>query len=287
MVQNINSLETEFSIPNIPVVDFHAHAFPDKIAGSATELLAEHYKLKVSCPGTLDHLLQSSREAGVVKICLHMAATNAEQVQIANDWIADKCSDSLIGFGSIHVDYKDCLSELDRMESLGLTGVKLHADFQGFAIDNPRMWPIYDAIGERFLIMFHVGDRKSDLSNPYRLGRVLTAFPRLKAVAAHLGGWSRWVEAREHILGKDIYIDTSSTTWMLQPGEIAELIKLHDENRVLFGTDYPIVTPKEELKEFLKVPLSAGKMEKILWKNAENLLEEFKNRRNSIDTQIV
>lgn len=258
-----------------PVIDFHAHAFPEKVAVPASELLASHYKLNVSCSGTFDHLLKSSHEAGVKKICLHMAATNADQVTVVNDWIAERCSDSIIGFGSLHADYKDFLSEIDRMEELGLTGIKFHSDFQGFAIDDPRMWPVYEAIGERFLVMFHVGDRELDLSNPVRLARVLDSFPHMKAIAAHLGGWSQWREAREFILGRNVYIDTSSTTWMLPPEEISRLIRCHDIEKVLFGTDYPIVSPQDELAAFAKIPLTHEEREKILWTNGIRLLSEF------------
>ncbi len=262
--------------PDCPVIDFHTHAFPDKIAGPAVEQLAAHYKLSVSRPGTLEDLLACAREAGVAKLCLLAAATNADQVELTNTWIARQCSrypDFIAGFGSIHVDYENYAAELDRMASLGLVGVKFHAEFQGFAIDDPRMWPVYEAIGDRFLVMFHMGDRESDLSSPARLGRVLDEFPGMRAIAAHLGGWSMWREARDNILGKNVYIDTSSTTWVLEPGEIAELIRAHDIDRVLFGTDYPIVSQARELEAFAGVPLTPGEREKILWKNGAALLE--------------
>lgn len=263
-----------------PVIDFHAHAFPDKIALPAVEQLASHYHLKVSRPGTMDDLLESSREAGISKLCLHAAATNAEQVEITNNWMAQQCSDCIAGFGSLHIDYPEFAAELDRMETLGLTGIKFHADFQGFAIDDPRMWPLYEAIDDRFLVMFHVGDKVSDLSNPVRLSRVLDDFPRMKAIAAHLGGWSKWQEAKNYLLGRDLYIDTSSTTWVLRVEEIAELIRVHDINRVLFGTDYPIVSHQEELEAFAKIPLSQDERERILWKNASKLLQEFQMKRS-------
>lgn len=263
--------DSEFA--DMSVIDFHTHAFPAKIAGPAVEQLASHYKLKVACPGTLPDLLRCAREAGVMKLCLHAAATNPEQVEQTNNWIAGHCSDFIVGFGSIHRDYKNFSAELDRMETLGLTGIKFHAEFQGFAIDDRRMWPIYEAIGDRFLVMFHVGDRESDLSNPVRLGRVLDNFPNLKAIAAHLGGWSRWREARDHILGRDVYVDTSSTTWALPPAEVADIIRTHDIDRVLFGSDYPIVSPGQELNAFARLPLTSGEKEKILWQNAARLLE--------------
>ncbi|ADG82510.1 amidohydrolase family protein [Thermincola potens] len=254
------------------IIDFHTHAFPEKIAHLAVNQLANHYKISIAGMGTLSDLLQSAQEAGITKLCLHAAATNPDQVQINNNWIAKQCSDNIIGFGSIHVDYPDPFSELDRMETLGLTGIKFHAEFQQFAIDDPRMWPVYEAIEDRFLVMFHVGDRKSDLSHPARLKRVIESFPKMKIIAAHLGGWSKWQEAKDYLLGKDIYIDTSSTTWILPPVEIARLIRSHDINKVLFGTDYPVAKHKQELEAFHRIPLTSAEREKILWKNGADLL---------------
>ena len=268
---------------NTPVIDFHAHAFPDKIAEPAVLQLATHYQLNVARPGTLQDMLKSAREARVSKLCLHAVATSAEQVVATNDWIAGQCSEFIVGFGSIHVDFPDFLAELNRMKTLGLTGVKFHSEFQGFAIDDRRMWPVYEAIGDRFLVMFHVGDRSSDLSNPARLGRVLDEFPRMKAVAAHLGGWSKWQEAEDNILGKNVYIDTSSTTWVLPVEEIARLIRVHDIDKVLFGTDYPIVSHQEELRAFMEIPLTWEEREKILWKNADRLLKTMESGKNQAD----
>lgn len=257
------------------IIDFHAHAFPPKIADKAIEQLAYHYQLHITNQGTLDHLLASADEAGVDKIVLHAAATNPDQVRATNEWIAARCSGRIIGFGSMHADFPDYKQELDRMQVMGLTGIKLHAEFQDFPIDDPRMWPVYEAIGDRFLVMIHVGDRHSDYSSPRRLARVLDTFPGLKVIAAHLGGWSDWDNARRYVLGRDLYVDTSSCTWALPPERVAELIRTHGVDRVLFGTDYPVTSHRDEIMRFMELPLSPEEKEKVLRKNAEGLLKKF------------
>lgn len=255
------------------IIDFHAHAFADKIADKAVEQLASYYELEINNRGYLKDLLASADEAGISKIVLLAAATNAAQVQLTNDWMASAVTDRIIGFGSLHPDYKEFEAELERMKGLGLRGIKFHADFQAFDIDDPRMWPIYEAIGDRFLVMFHVGDKKSVFSHPARLARVLDAFPRLRAVAAHLGGWSQWQEAQEFIIGKNVYVDTSSTSWCCDPETAVKMIRNHGVDRVLFGTDYPILTHQEEVDLLLKLPLTDTEKEKILGLNAKELLE--------------
>lgn len=257
------------------IIDFHAHAFPAKIAAKAVEQLSSHYSLNIPYPGTLKSLLASADEAGVEKIVLHAAATNPDQVQATNDWIAGRCSGRIIGFGSLHPDYQEFKQELDRMYALGLIGIKLHSEFQDFPIDDARMWPVYEAIGNRFLVMIHMGDRHSDYSSPRRLARVLDAFPKLKVIAAHLGGWSSWDDARHYVLGRDLYVDTSSCTWALPPEEVTALIREHGVKRVLFGTDYPVTSHLEELERFNSLPLTPQEKEKILWENAEKLLQSL------------
>lgn len=257
------------------IIDFHAHAFPVRIAAKAVEQLSSHYKINIACPGTLRNLLASADEAGVKKIVLLAAATNPDQVQATNNWIAGRCSGRIIGFGSLHPDYPEIGRELDRMQALGLAGIKLHSELQAFPIDDARMWPVYEAIGDRFLLMIHMGDRHSDYSAPWRLARVLDAFPKLKVIAAHLGGWSSWEDARRYVLGRDLYVDTSSCTWVLPPAEVVALIREHGVDRVLFGTDYPVTSHQDELARFNSLPLTLREKEKILWENAEELLKDW------------
>ncbi|MHB8170781.1 MAG: amidohydrolase family protein [Thermincolia bacterium] len=255
------------------IIDFHAHAFPTKIAEKAVEQLEIFYGIKISNQGELEPLLSSADKAGVSKICLHAAATKPSQVRPTNDWMAGVCSERILGFGTIHPDYEDWLAELDRMKELGLTGIKFHADLQGFELDDPQMWPIYEAIDDRFLVMFHVGDKISTLASPERLAKVLDNFPKLKAVAAHLGGYSNWAEARELLYGRNLYVDTSSALWCMEPKEARRLIYAHGVDRVLFGTDYPIATAAEELERLEALDLTGEEMDLILWSNGARLLE--------------
>ena len=80
--------------------------------------------------------------------------------------------------------------------SLGLKGVKLHPDFQNFEADSPCAMSIFELCAEAGLpVLVHTGDYRFDYSNPNRIANVLRAFPKLKFVGAHFGGWSVWDEA--------------------------------------------------------------------------------------------
>lgn len=257
------------------IVDFHAHAFHDKIAEKAAQNLNEYYGIPLAGNGLFSVLLDSMKESGIDKLVVHATATKAAQVEVINDYVAGLITPDIIGFGTLHPDYQGFEKELDRIVSLGLRGIKLHPIFQDFAIDTPVMLSVYRAIAERRLpVLLHVGDENSDKSTPRRLAAVLDAIPDLTVVAPHLGGYAEWEDAKTYLLGREnVYLDTSSAIRFMSPEAAAEIIRTHGADRVLFGTDYPLALHKDELLRFDALPLTKEEQEQILWKNAYRLLE--------------
>jgi uncharacterized protein len=253
------------------IFDVHAHAFPEKVCQKAVQQLEKYYDIKIPNLGSLQGLQESAKAAKVTHVALHMAATNPQQVEVANDWIGDVSSPNIIGFGTLHPDYFQFTKEIERIYQKGIRGIKFHSEFQKFPLDDPRMWPIYEALEGRFIVMFHMGDKTSSNSAPSKLAKVLDAFPKMQVIAAHLGGWFMWEEAENYLYQRDIYLDTSSTNWCLPPAKIAYLIQKHGVDKVLFGSDYPITTHQEEVNGILNLPISEEDKEKILWHNGAKL----------------
>jgi len=81
-------------------------------------------------------------------------------------------------------------------------------------------------------------------------------------------------EARKHLLGKDVYLDTSYPPGLCfqSPDWVLEMIHGHDPNRILFGTDTPFARQKEDFEYILRLPIFEDLKEKILWKNGQRLL---------------
>ena len=198
--------------------------------------------------------------------------TKPAQTVVNNSWAASIASDRLIPFGSIHPAFPDIAGEFRRMRRLGLRGIKLHPDLQQFDLDDPAAFPIYDACGDDLLVMVHVGDARLDYSSPARMARVLDRFPRLRAILAHLGGWQRWDEARTTLVGRPVYLDTTVALSVLPVADAVALIRAHGTDRVLFGSDYPYTTHREELARFHALGLTADENKKILGLNAARLL---------------
>lgn len=254
------------------IVDFHAHAFHDSIAVKAANHLNTYYDIPLAANGLFYHLVQSMRVNKIDKLVVHATATKPSQVQNINNYIASLTNEDILGFGTVHYAYPNVEEELDRIEQLGLRGIKFHPVFQGFAIDDEKMFLIYDKIAGRFPVLMHTGDKHTDASSPKRMAKILERYPNMTVVAAHLGGYREWDEALKYIIGKNCYIDTSSAIRFLEPAKAREIIRAHGTDKVLFGTDYPLALHPEELEFFDKLELSAEENEQILWKNAYQLL---------------
>ncbi len=96
--------------------------------------------------GTAEETIQRFDEWGINKGVLLSVATKPTQQRVINDWCAQQDGGRFISFGGIHPDAEDYEQEIAHIKELGLHGIKLHPDYQGFIIDDERMDKIYDAI---------------------------------------------------------------------------------------------------------------------------------------------
>lgn len=260
--------------PMYKVIDMHAHIFPDKIAERAVESIGKYYNIRMSGPGTVDGLLEAGSKIGVSKYVVHSSATHVEQVMTINDYVfsVQSSHNNLIGFGTLHPGLEDVDLEVERIISLGLHGIKLHPEFQGFNIDDTAMLPVYKAIEGKLPVLIHMGDENKDSSSPARLAVILDKFPELIVIAAHFGGYSMWDESSKYLIGRNLYMDTSSALSFLNPEKAVEMIRRHGVHKMLFGSDYPMWDHEEELERFLKLDLTEDERRAILFENAQRFL---------------
>ncbi len=257
------------------IIDFHTHIYPDKIADRATVAIGNFYNLQMERVGSLETLLENSEKAGIDRCVVHSVATSPKQVETINDFIkaeVDAHPDRLSGFGTLHQDYEDKIGEAQRIIDMGLKGIKLHPDTQMFNVDDERMLPLYDCVQGKLPVLLHCGDYRYDFSHPRRVARICRMFPKLTVIGAHFGGWSVWEEAYEYLKDTNCMLDTSSSSALTGPELFEKLIHAYGADRLLFGTDFPMWDSVEELKRFMNVRLTNEEREKILFRNAENLL---------------
>ena len=256
--------------------DIHAHIFPPHVAERVIAQLEGYYGFKWAGSGVFEDLSDSMDEAGVARCNIFSCATKPEQVEAVNNYLAslqEKFPDRFCCFGTMHPEYPDPARELQRLKNLGLRGLKIHPDFQRFHIDDPKMIRIYDLVGDTLPMLFHVGDPYQDFSAPERLGRVLDMMPGLKIIAAHLGGYRAWREAQRYLVGRELWLDSSSTVGYLPVSEAKKIILNHGCDKVLWGSDYPAVRHTQAVEDIRKMGFSPEQEEQIFFRNAEKLLD--------------
>ena len=259
----------------VEIIDFHAHIYPDKIAEKASQATGDFYGITPAYTGTSKELLTSGKAAGISRFVLLPVATKPDQVSHINDFIADEVSahNEFYGFGTLHPDCENILEETDHIISLGLKGIKLHPDTQQFNTDDKRLFEVFDYIQGKIPLLVHCGDKRFDFSHPRRLKNVIDNFPHLQVIAAHLGGWSLFDEAFELLKDENCYLDISSTMMFLPPEQIEDYIHGYGVERILFGTDFPLWRPEQEVASFRRLNLSSFEFERIAYKNALGILE--------------
>lgn len=254
------------------IIDSHCHVYPHKIAHKAAEATGRFYGIPPRFFGTLEELEESRRAAGITHSIINSVATTPQQVSGINRFIARTVAESggtMTGLGTLHPDSEDPERDVEELLALGLKGIKLHPDIQSFAINDPPVLRLFEIVGERLPFLLHLGDRRYDFSNPNRIKTVLRDFPRLRFVGAHFAGWSLWEEATKELCGFDnLTVDASSSLYALSVEKAMELIYAFGTERVFFGSDFPLMSPPEEMLRFRRLPLTQKEQERILWKNA-------------------
>ncbi len=249
------------------IIDAHAHIFPAKIAQKATQNIGAFYDIPMCHTGAADVLLQKGERIGVTRYLVCSTATRPAQVESINSFIHDQCAEhpEFFGFATLHPAYNRIEEELDRVQEMGLHGIKLHPDFQSFDIDSAEAMAMYRHIGARGLpILFHTGDNRYDYSAPRRLRRVAEAFPDLVCIGAHFGGYQAWHESMQSLRScPNVFFDTSSTLAFVSPDEATDMLHYFGVHRFLWGSDFPMWDHQEEYHRFMALPLTDPERERI------------------------
>ncbi len=258
------------------IYDAHTHIYPGKIAEKATASVGDFYDIGMRQIGYPHALVESGQRIGVSKYLVCSVATTPKQVRSINNFIHEKCEkySEFMGFAAMHQALENYEEEIDHIQELGLKGVKFHPDFQKFYIDDEAMMPMYRRIAEAGLpILFHTGDDRYDYSAPYRLRNLLDRVPDLVCIAAHFGGYRRWEEAFRCLESERIYLDTSSSLFMLDKAAAVDMIHHFGADHFMFGTDFPMWDHVEELNRFMALRLTEAERDQIFYRTFETLFD--------------
>lgn len=261
------------------IIDFHTHAFPEKLASKALAVLSDKSgNLVPFHNGTVTSLKEYMEKSGVDRAVVLNIATNPKQQKNVNDFAISINHGNITAFGSVHPEAPNALEELERIHAAGLKGIKLHPDYQDFFVDEERMFPIYQKAASLGLItVFHagvdIGYPEPVHNTPQRLRKALPYFGDAIVVDAHMGGYMLWNDVEKYLLGTNVYLDTSYSYSRLPKDQAKRMIDKHGADRFLFGSDMPWSGMDLELRFLESLQLPEEDMERILSGNAQRILQ--------------
>ena len=267
------------------IIDFHSHAFPEKIAARTIETLIANtaritdYPMKNHTDGTARGLIEAEKAAGVDLAVVLPIVTNPKQTETINR-VAKETNDAncgLYSFCSIHPADPDAIMWVYKLAEDGFKGLKLHPEFQTFFADSDEAIAVYRRAAEHGMtIILHAG---RDIgypppvhATPDMLLRAVDKVPNLRLVAAHFGGWMMWDEVASKLVGSPIYFDTAFIADFIEPSLARDIINAHGAEKVLFGSDAPWEDPAHTLGFLRSLGFEKEKLDSICGDNAARLL---------------
>lgn len=265
-------------------IDFHTHIFPDKIAPATIAHLQTVGGIPAHTDGTASGLRHSMIQAVIDKAVVLPVVTKPSQFDTINRFAAEinAQNDRLLSFGGIHPDNDDIETKLDYIVSLGLKGIKLHPDYQGVFIDDPRNVHILkEAVKRDLMVVVHAG---IDIGlpdpvhcTPARTAAVLDELEqdsdRPRIILAHVGGWNCWDDVERYLVGKPVYFDLGFSLGQIPDAQLLRIIRRHGAHRILFASDSPWGDQTADKAYFESLPLTDNEHEQIAWRNAKFLLD--------------
>lgn len=264
------------------IIDFHVHIFPDRIADKAISGLSRISGLTPYTDGTINDTIEKLKACGVDKAVFLNIATKPSQMTKINDEAAkvNHAYENFTSFGSVHPDGENCLEELERIKYLGIKGIKMHPDYQGFFVNDKKAYPVYDLCGQLSLpVVMHTGwDCYSpDVvhATPEMLREVALEFPDTRFVFAHMGGLRFWNDVENYLTGlENVYFDTSfCVNGRMDKEQAKRIILNHPKDNTLFGSDCPWENVDLSISFVDSLNISDDLKERIFYTNAACLLK--------------
>jgi predicted TIM-barrel fold metal-dependent hydrolase len=276
------------------IIDFHTHVFPRRIRDNRSHYAASDpgfaliYSDKKARIATAEELIESMDRDGVdVSVIVNYGWSTAELCLETNDYILESIARyprRLIGFCAVPPhDHKNAAAEVERCVRGGIKGIgeiRPDTQFPGFT-RKEAMQPLVDVLREHRLILLthasepvgHIYSGKGSVT-PDMLYPFIANFPDLTVVCAHWGGglpfYALMPEVKEAL--KNVYFDTAASPFLYSPRIYRQVSQIIGAEKILFGTDYPLLPPGRLLREIDFVGLPAEARSLILSGNACRLL---------------
>ncbi|MDL5351957.1 amidohydrolase family protein [Microbacterium sp. zg-YB36] len=279
----------------ITAIDVHVHIEIDPHGHSSLpDDLAEAASTYFSADGPrpdLDGIAAYYRERRMAAVVFTVdSETNLGHAPISSAGIAEgaaRNNDVLIPFGSVDPRKGDAaITQARRLiEDSGVRGFKFHPTVQGFDPSDPIHFPLYRVLQDAGVVaLFHTGQTgigagmpggrgfRLGLSNPMLLDVVAAEHPDLQIIMAHPSvPWqdeALSVATHKH----NTWIDLSGWSPKYFPAELVRYANSMLKKRVLFGSDFPMITPDRWIRDAEHAAFKPEVLPGIMKDNAARLL---------------
>lgn len=280
----------------ITALDMHVHVEKDghgchALSQDLLDASAAYFRSSDNRTPTVEDLAERYRARGMAAVVFTVdAGTATGHPPLSSEEIAERCAehaDVLIPFGSVDPHRgQDAVRQARRLvEDYGVRGFKFHPSLQAFAPDDPAFRPLWEKLEELGVpSLFHTGQNgigaglpggrgiKLRYSQPLLLDDVAADFPGLTIILAHPSvPWQG--EAISMATHKsNVYIDLSGWSPKYFPAELVKAAGSLLKRKVLFGSDYPLITPERWISDFEGLGLKPEVLPGILKGNALGVL---------------
>jgi predicted TIM-barrel fold metal-dependent hydrolase len=279
----------------LTAIDVHVHAErnegeqQDPVTGEILEAAANYFGGHPPQP-TAQEVADYYRERNMVAVVFNVDdEAGLGRRRLGNDEVlaaAEANPDVLLPFASVD-PHKGKLGVREARELIerGVLGFKFHPNTQAFWPNDRAWYPLYEVIAEaRLIALFHSGTTgigagmpggggvRLKYSNPMLVDDVAADFPELDIILAHPSfPWQE--EALAVAVHKpNVYIDLSGWSPKYFPEILVRYINTLLKHKMLFGSDYPLITPDRWLADFEKLEIRDEVRPLVLKENAARLL---------------
>ena len=181
--------------------------------------------------------------------------------------------DRFVGFAHVSPLMPDrMVPELERaIDRLGMRAIKIYPVYTPYPLNHPIWDPVYRFAAERELaVITHTGGEET--TAPRHLGEVAPRFPGARLVAGHSGNVEPYRSQAIKVAQccPNVYLETCSS--YRTPGVIEELVEKAGADRVLFGSDTPLMDPRSQIGKIITADISDEDKRLVLGENARRLL---------------
>lgn len=274
------------------IIDFHTHIFPPEVRDGRAAYVrrdatfAEMYSSPKAKIATGGDLLRSMEEAGVdASVALGFAWREQEVISRHNEYLLEASAKSggrIIPFCAVNPSLPEAQDEARRCADGGARGFgELRPDSQGWDPNGPAGdWLAAFAAASGMLLLFHVtepvghaypGKKGGALANFYEFAK---KHPEVRIVGAHLAGGLPFYEPMTRVREalENVWIDTAAQPLLYDRSVYGQLCGATERERLLFGSDYPLIEQPRQIAEIRDAVQDAGHAAQVLGGSAARLL---------------